>query len=180
MTARTRPPVDVRSRRPAPRRASTAGDRLDLAGLVGAFGQLLHAAGVPVTPERSGRFARAVVLARPATTDELYWAGRVTLLSGHDQIEVFDRVFAQVFRGVVDVADARGDPNAPELPPPASRPGPGATARAPAAAPGGELRATGARRARRARPTRASRRPSWPPPAPRSGSARRTSRRSTA
>ncbi len=104
--------------------AGPTADRLDLAGLIGAFGQLLHAAGVPVTPERSGRFVRAVVLARPATTDELYWAGRVTLLSGHDQIEVYDRVFTQVFRGVVDVTDARGDPNAPELPPPASRPAP--------------------------------------------------------
>ncbi|MDQ1502917.1 MAG: hypothetical protein QOD57_644, partial [Actinomycetota bacterium] len=36
--------------------------RVDLAEVVAAFGQLLHAAGVPVTPERSGRFARAVTL----------------------------------------------------------------------------------------------------------------------
>ena len=58
---------------------------LDLADVAGSFGQLLHAAGVPVTPERSGRFARAVALARPLTVDELYWAGRVTLLTGFDQ-----------------------------------------------------------------------------------------------
>jgi hypothetical protein len=44
-------------------------DRVDLAELTGAFGQLLHAAGVPVSPERSGRFATAVSLVRPADLD---------------------------------------------------------------------------------------------------------------
>ncbi|MFO7279719.1 MAG: VWA domain-containing protein [Thermoanaerobacterales bacterium] len=82
--------------------------RVDLAEVVAAVGHLLHAAGVPVTPERSGRFARAVTLARPATLDELYWAGRVTLLGGADQVPVYDAVFGQVFRGRVDVADRRG------------------------------------------------------------------------
>src|SRR5690606_41487803 len=82
--------------------------RVDLAEVVAAVGHLLHAAGVPVTPERSGRFAWAVTLARPATLDELYWAGRVTLLGGADQVPVYDAVFGQVFRGRVDVADRRG------------------------------------------------------------------------
>jgi uncharacterized protein with von Willebrand factor type A (vWA) domain len=85
----------------------------DLAALVAAFGHLLHATGVPVTPERSGRFAEAIALARPATVDELYWTGRVTLLTGVRQIETYDQVFAQVFRGILDVADTRGDTNAP-------------------------------------------------------------------
>jgi uncharacterized protein with von Willebrand factor type A (vWA) domain len=83
-------------------------DRVDLAAVVGAFGQLLHAAGVPVSPERSGRWAAAITLARPATLDDLYWAGRVTLLTGRDDIEVYDRVFAQVFGGLADVAEGRG------------------------------------------------------------------------
>lgn len=103
------------------------GERLaatDLADVVGAFGHLLHAAGVPVTPERSGRFARAVALSRPATLDELYWAGRVTLLGGHDHIAVYDRAFAQVFRGVVDVADWRGQAPPPAAPAPAVPPRP--------------------------------------------------------
>ena len=91
--------------------ADTGPDRLagvDLAGVVAAFGQLLHDAGVPVTPERSGRFATTLALARPASLDEIYWAGRVTLLSGAGQIDAYDRVFTQVFRGVADVADWRG------------------------------------------------------------------------
>ena len=81
----------------------------DLADVVTAFGYLLHAAGVPVTPERSGRFASAVVAAAPRTEGELYWLGRVTLLTGREQISSYDAVFGQVFRGWWDVADSRGD-----------------------------------------------------------------------
>ena len=104
----------------------------DLAEVVGGFGHLLHAAGVPVTPERSGRFARAVTLSRPATLDVLYWSGRVTLLGGHDHIAVYDRVFAQVFRGMTDVADWRGQaPPASSTPPPAGRARPADHADAP-------------------------------------------------
>lgn len=85
-----------------------------------AFGHLLRGAGVPVTPERSSRFANAVMLARPADTDAIYWLGRVTLLTAHDQVEVYDRVFRQVFEGVIDLADHRGDSAHPA--PPASTP----------------------------------------------------------
>ena len=74
-----------------------------------AFGHLLHAAGVPVTPERSARFAAAVQIARPGSVDEIYWVGRVTLITSRDQVEVYDRVFRQVFEGVIDLADHRGD-----------------------------------------------------------------------
>jgi uncharacterized protein with von Willebrand factor type A (vWA) domain len=94
---------------------------IDLADVAARLGQLLHAAGVPVTPERSARFAATMHLARPATVDDLYWAARVTLVSDHRQIDAFDRVFAQVFLGRWDPAEARGDPNAP--PPASSRPG---------------------------------------------------------
>lgn len=89
--------------------------------MAGRFGHLLHAAGIAVTPERSGRFASALELALPATTDELYWTARVTLLSEHRQVATFDRVFAQVFGGLVDVADGRGDTSTP--PPAHTRPG---------------------------------------------------------
>ena len=81
--------------------------------IAAAFGHALHAAGVPVTPERSARFATAALLAQPATVDEVYWLGRVTLLSAVEQVEAYDRVFHQVFRGIVDLADFRGDTNAP-------------------------------------------------------------------
>jgi uncharacterized protein with von Willebrand factor type A (vWA) domain len=74
-----------------------------------------------VSAERSGRFAQVVACAAPATIEEIYWLGRVTLIADHDHIEVFDRVFRQVFQGIVDVADARGDTSAP--PPPHTRAG---------------------------------------------------------
>ena len=86
----------------------------DLADVAARFGALLHAAGVPVSPDRSGRFAATLALAAPATNDEMYWVARVTLLADHAQIDVFDRVFSQIFGGIVDPADFRGD-----QPPPA-------------------------------------------------------------
>lgn len=95
----------------------------DLAEVAGRFGDLLHAAGVPATPERSGRFAAAVEVALPARNDELYWLARVALLSGHEQVPVFDRVFAQVFGGLLDVADPRGDTS--PIPDPNPTPGEG-------------------------------------------------------
>ena len=84
--------------------------RADLATVAAGFGSLLRAGGVPVTPERSARFAAAVLVAEPRDTAALYWLARVTLLDGPEQIDLFDRAFAQVFGGLSDVADHRGDP----------------------------------------------------------------------
>lgn len=67
-----------------------------------------------MTPERSARFAETVLIASPRTIDEVYWLGRVTLLSAHAQVPIYDAVFDQVFRGYLDLADHRGDSaNAP-------------------------------------------------------------------
>jgi uncharacterized protein len=41
----------------------------------------------------------------------LYWLARVTLVSNQVEIEIFERVFRQVFRGLWDPADFRGDSN---------------------------------------------------------------------
>ncbi len=79
------------------------------------FGDRLHAAGVAVSPERSGRFASALDLTCPATYDEVYWAARVTLLSDHDQLPVFDAVWRHTFG---ETADTIGGHRAP---PPARR-----------------------------------------------------------
>jgi uncharacterized protein with von Willebrand factor type A (vWA) domain len=105
----------------------------DLADVAARFANLLHAAGVPVTPERAGRFASVAALAPPVTVPELYWLARVTLIADHAHLPVFDRVFAQVFGGLVDPADFRGDPASPPPPrraaPRIPRPGaPGAIA----------------------------------------------------
>jgi len=81
----------------------------DLPAICTAFGEMLHQAGVPVTPERSARFASSVVIAEPQSLHELYWLGKVTLTTARDQHDTFDRVFQQVFRGIVDIADFRGE-----------------------------------------------------------------------
>ncbi len=86
---------------------------VDLATIAATFADRLHSAGIPVNPERSGRFAAAVDLTAPATYDDVYWAARITLVSGHDQLEQFDRVFGQVFGELADQAGTRGDPGSP-------------------------------------------------------------------
>jgi len=80
----------------------------DLADVVARFAALLHAAGVPVGPDRAGRLATGIAISTPYSVDELYWLARVTLVGGPGEIAVFDRVFAQVFGGLVDPADFRG------------------------------------------------------------------------
>ena len=94
---------------------------VDLAVLCAHFADLLRSAGVPVPVERVAWWAQATVDADPTLIGELYWLARVTLVDRPEQIEMFDAVFAQVFRGLVDVADFRGDAN--NAPPPHTEPG---------------------------------------------------------
>jgi uncharacterized protein with von Willebrand factor type A (vWA) domain len=78
---------------------AAAGDQpaSDVAAVTARFGAQLHDAGVPVDPGRCERFARAVTLMRPRTRAELYACGLATLVSGPDQIEIYDRLFAAAF-----------------------------------------------------------------------------------
>ncbi len=71
----------------------------DLAEVVSRFAGRLRAEGLPVGLDRCHRFATAVELADPATTNELYWCARVTLVADASQLPAFDRVFAEVFAG---------------------------------------------------------------------------------
>ena len=85
----------------------------DLAGIVATFGQVLHVAGIPATPERRARFAQAVIDIDPKQVTQLYWIGRITLLSGREQIEIYDLAFNQVFRGIIDLTDTGEAPTTP-------------------------------------------------------------------
>jgi uncharacterized protein with von Willebrand factor type A (vWA) domain len=76
---------------------------LDLPPLVAAFGRRLHEAGVPVTPERSARFAQALTLTRPVARTRLYWTARSVLVSDAAQVKTFDAVFFSVFGSRVDL-----------------------------------------------------------------------------
>jgi uncharacterized protein len=81
----------------------------DLAVLAARFAGRLRAAGLGVGPERSARFAAAVTLADPQSTQDLYWCGLATLVADPAEIPVFDRVFRAVFRGAADDAPSRRD-----------------------------------------------------------------------
>jgi len=107
--------------------------QLDLPALVGRFGRRLHEAGVPVSAERSARFAQALTLVAPRARPRLYWTARAVFVSDPAQLKAFDVVFTEVFgRGagaaVIAPADARQVQSSSEQLPAAT----------PAAAPGQE------------------------------------------
>jgi hypothetical protein len=66
----------------------------DAVGALTAFGRALRREGVPVGTGRIASFCRAAALLSP---EDLYWAGRATLVGRRDQIPVYDRVFRTFF-----------------------------------------------------------------------------------
>lgn len=109
---------------------------LDLASIATSFGERLRHAGIAVTPERSSRFVASVAMVTPTTIEQLYWIAKVVFLTDRDQTPIFDRIFAWVFRGIMDLTDASvphpvDEPNA-SGPTPTSERGPeGGRERAP-------------------------------------------------
>jgi uncharacterized protein with von Willebrand factor type A (vWA) domain len=63
-------------------------------GALTGFGRALRAEGLPVGTGRIASFCRAAALLSP---DDLYWAGRATLVARRDHIPVYDRVFRAFF-----------------------------------------------------------------------------------
>jgi uncharacterized protein with von Willebrand factor type A (vWA) domain len=86
----------------------------DLAAVAAAFGAVLRRAGLPVGPGRSERFAAAVTLVKPVTTEELLDCALATLVSSKDQAETLRAVFAEVFGAAAGEALA-ADGEAAEL-----------------------------------------------------------------
>jgi uncharacterized protein with von Willebrand factor type A (vWA) domain len=68
----------------------------DELALLTRFGRELRAAGLRVGPGRTAEFCRAAALLEP---DDLYWAGRATLVARPQEIPVYDEAFAEFFRG---------------------------------------------------------------------------------
>ena len=88
---------------------SSANMRADSAMLLARFSERLRQEGVAVSPDQTMRLATLVALDVPKTVEELYWCARVSLLRSTADIAAFDSVFALVFRGMVDIAESRGD-----------------------------------------------------------------------
>jgi uncharacterized protein len=66
--------------------------------LLDGFLDALVAAGVPILVTRRVDLFRALTLTDLRSLDDLYWAARLTLLSGPEQIPPFDRLFDAWFR----------------------------------------------------------------------------------
>lgn len=79
-------------------------DRVDLAAIAAAFGERLHRAGLPVTPEHVARFAASVQVANPQALPQLYWLARVTLIGHREHLPVFEALFDQMFRGILHLS----------------------------------------------------------------------------
>lgn len=58
-----------------------------------AFGRILRGAGLRVGTDRVAEFARAMEELDAGRRDDVYWAGRITLCSRQEDIEVYDRAF---------------------------------------------------------------------------------------
>jgi uncharacterized protein with von Willebrand factor type A (vWA) domain len=74
--------------------ASWAGDYAALAAMVGVA---LRDAGLPTGPDRCERLARALTVMRASTLVELHACALATVVADPAQIEVFERVFAELF-----------------------------------------------------------------------------------
>ena len=71
----------------------------DVAALAAGLGTALHAAGLPVGPDRCERLARAITVMGARTVAELRACALATLVSDPGQVSTFDRVFALLFGG---------------------------------------------------------------------------------
>ena len=68
-------------------------------GAVVGFARALRGAGVDVTTDRIQSMVAALDHLGLAGTDDLYWAGRLTMCAGPDDIRRFEEVFAAYFHG---------------------------------------------------------------------------------
>ncbi|MYQ30904.1 hypothetical protein GTW65_07475, partial [Streptomyces sp. SID4956] len=63
----------------------------DPAALLVGFARRLRAAGAEVSGERMRAFLRATEALRPWARTDVYWAGRLTLCGGPDDVARYDR-----------------------------------------------------------------------------------------
>ena len=69
----------------------------DVASLAAGLGTALHAAGLPVGPDRCERLARAVTVMAVSSVAELHACALATLVSDPSQVNTFEQVFAALF-----------------------------------------------------------------------------------
>jgi uncharacterized protein len=100
----------------------------DVASLAAGLGAALHAAGLPVGPDRCERLARAVTVMGARSVAELHACALATMVSDPGQMATFEQVFAALFGAPSPLRDLPAPPNSAawrqpsdEGPPPAAR-----------------------------------------------------------
>jgi uncharacterized protein with von Willebrand factor type A (vWA) domain len=82
----------------------------DAADVVVAFARQLRTAGVDASPQQVHAMALALTRLDPSARADVYWAGRLTLCAGPDDVPRYDRVFAGFFDGAGGPAGAAEPP----------------------------------------------------------------------
>jgi uncharacterized protein with von Willebrand factor type A (vWA) domain len=83
--------------------ALSVGDPLtsDYALVAAVLADALRTAGLPAGPDRSERLARALTVMRATTLTELHACALATMVSGPAQVDAFERVFNEMFAGLI-------------------------------------------------------------------------------
>jgi uncharacterized protein len=76
--------------------------------MAASLGTALHAAGLPVGPDRCERLARAVAVMGARTTGDLHACALATMISDPGQVLLFEQVFAALFGGPSPIPDLPG------------------------------------------------------------------------
>ena len=88
----------------------TAAPRDPVAAVV-AFVRMLRQAGLAVPVDSTTRFVEALAVVDPAVPDDVYWAGRATLVRRLEDHATYDLVFAAFFGGRPIVVDEPAPPD---------------------------------------------------------------------
>jgi uncharacterized protein len=86
----------------------------DVAALAAGLGTALHAAGLPVGPDRCERLARAITVMNARTITDVHACALATMVSDPGQVATFERVFAALFSGRPPIPEQPG-PDGPAV-----------------------------------------------------------------
>src|SRR5580692_1195301 len=86
----------------------------DYAALAAVLAVALRSAGLPAGPDRSERLAGALTVMRATTLPELHACALATMVSSPAQVEVFERVFSELFAAAGPPGPRRPEVVAPQ------------------------------------------------------------------
>jgi uncharacterized protein with von Willebrand factor type A (vWA) domain len=66
------------------------------------FPRLLRGAGLPISPEQSMDFARALTYINIGSRDEVFHAGRSMLVTSHDHLALFTTIFNRFWQSITN------------------------------------------------------------------------------